>query len=374
MREGSLPAGRLALLGAYIHLAANYWLDVAPQVRRHVRGLNERARQIPDPSLRAVASGALRTKQANLEGAAAFAVFAPRSRRRAAVGALVAFQALCDYLDTLSERQSAEVAQNSERLHTALSAALAHDRPHVDYYAFCAHEGDDGYLVELVERCRTELRSLPSYARVAPVVHALVEDAARFQSLNFTERQGGHARLARWASGQSWGGARLYWWEAAAANSTPALLALLGAAARPTLGAEEATAIASAYRPWFEALHTLLDSVVDELADAEAGQRSLLHYYGSPSEAASRLGLIASEAVRGLGDLPKASTHGAILAAMAGFYLCPAPATPTGNLASGTVLEAMGFLARPTVLMFGARHKIRRLRSMRGHVATVAEV
>jgi tetraprenyl-beta-curcumene synthase len=327
-----------------------------------MRCWQRRARRIPDPALRGLAQRALQHKAGNLEGACAFAVFAPATQRARAVSALFAFQALCDYLDIVAEQIDEIVdeprvdhARNAAQLHTALPAALAMGSADGDYYAHCPRANDGGYLVELIVACQGALARLPSYRAVATLAHRLAGDAARFQSLNLSERHGGHGELARWASSVRWSGAELYWWEAAAANSTPGLLALLGAAARPDLAPREGEAIARAYRPWYEALHTLLDSVVDEAEDFADGQRSLLNYYDSPQHAAERLGLIASEALGAVSGLQNGATHAAILAAMSGFYLCPPPNTPTGPLASRSVLDVVGVLARPTVLMFRVR-------------------
>jgi tetraprenyl-beta-curcumene synthase len=355
MMEDSARPREDASRRAYVRLAAVYWLDLSPRIRRRVHRLRQRAQQIPDPTLRAIALQALHGKRSNLEGAAAFAAFAPRERRREAVKALVYFQATCDYLDLLAELAGSEPVRNAERLHSALRAAVTPEGPHSDYYAFCPQQRDAGYLHALIDGCRAALATMPSFPAIAEVVQSLVGDAARFQALNLAEHHGGHTGLARWAAARSWDGAGLYWWEAAAANSTPGALALIGTAGRRGIGADQAVAIAQAYRPWFEALHTLLDSVVDEHEDAASGQRSLLHYYRSPSEAAGRLALMAHEALRRIDALSDAPEHAAMLAAMVGFYLYPAPPTPYGALASEEVLGALGRLATPTKVLFAIK-------------------
>jgi tetraprenyl-beta-curcumene synthase len=322
----------------------------------------KRAEQIPDPALRACALQALNTKRGNIEGAAAFAVLAPRPRRRVVIRAEVAFATLSDYLDTLCEQPSEDPIANGIQLHQAQLAALDRDLPWADYYAKHTRGNDGNYLRELVETCRSALDELPSYPQAAPAARRLAEHAGRFQSLNLTDTQGGHEQLAQWARREAIPGANLRWWEtAAAANSTLGILALVAAAARSTLAADEAARIEQAYRPWVEALHTLLDSVVDESEDRATGQRSLVDYYASPEEAACRLSSIATDAIRSVARLDDAPEHAVVLAAMVGFYLYPAPASHTGKLVSASVLEALGFLAVPTVLMFRARHALRRL-------------
>jgi len=93
---------RVALAAAFVDAALRYWLTVFPRVGRGLRHWHERAGQIPDQELRRIAFDSLR-KRGNIEGAAAFAAFAPRSRRAAVVRALVALQAAYNYADLLSE-------------------------------------------------------------------------------------------------------------------------------------------------------------------------------------------------------------------------------------------------------------------------------
>jgi tetraprenyl-beta-curcumene synthase len=329
---------------------------VFPRARRQIRSWQTRAEQIPDPALRASALDAQRTDNANVEGAAAFAALAPRSRRPSVVRANVVFQTLSDYLDTLSEQASENPIANGRQLHQALLAALDGDAPDVDYYAFHPHRGDGGYLSELVQGCRTALAALPSYPKVAHLARSLGEHGVRFQSLNLPDRAGGHGRLADWVRSGAAPGSKLYWWEtAAAADSTLGIHALFSTAARPTLGLQDVVAIRDAYVPWVETLSTLLDSVVDESDDLARGQPSFLHYYSSTSEAASRISLIATEAIRSVSALPNAATHAAILTGMVGSYISRMPPTPAGTLVSRAVLAAMGFLAKPTVFMFRVR-------------------
>jgi tetraprenyl-beta-curcumene synthase len=144
------------------------------------------------------------------------------------------------------------------------------------------------------------------------------------------------------------------------------VFALMAAAAKPTLGADEAIAIGGAYWPWVGALHSLLDSVRDEVEDAAADHRSLLDNYASPQEAAGRLRLLAAEASRRASLLPDPCQHAVVLAGMIGSYLsCPA-ISERSQLVSQAVLETAGSLVSPTILMFRARrlsgHLVRALR------------
>jgi tetraprenyl-beta-curcumene synthase len=347
----------LAYANATVH--CQYWLSVIPQVRREACRWHERAGQIPDPSLRRVALQTERLKKANIQGAAAFAILAPPAHRMAVVRASVAFQAMYDYADTLAEGPSEDPVLNAAQLHQTLLGALDDNAHHVDYYAHHPRRDDGGYLEEMVDTCRSGLRALPSYPLIAEVAAGLGRRFVRYQSLNLSEHLGDHKSLAQWARGETPADSGLRWWETAASTgSSLGLFALIAAAARPDLTPAEAAAISEAYWPWAGALHILLDSVADEALDAAAGQRSLLDYYASPTQAASRLQLLAREAMRSMSELPKSHQHAVILAGMVASYLSSAsPLSTRAQLISQSVLEAMGPTVKPSIFIFRVRHR-----------------
>jgi tetraprenyl-beta-curcumene synthase len=358
------PAGRKALATYFLRAARRYWLSVFPCIRRETRHWRERAEAIPDPVLRRLALEAQRIKRGNIEGSAAFAAFAPAAHRDEVVRAQVAFQSAYDYADTLSEQPSGDPVTNGRQLHQALLAALDERGGQPDYYARNPRRGDDaGYLEEIVDACRCALSGLPSRPSIALPAHRLATRIVAYQSLNLSEPHGGHRLLERWALRETPFGTGLRWWEtAASAGSSLGLFALISAAARPALQPAQALAIERAYWPWVGALHSLLDSLIDEPEDAAVAQRSLLDYYTSPQEAAARLQLLAREALRTVRSLPNAHEHVLILAGMASFYLtAPEASSPTARLISDKVIETLGPVIRPSMAVFGARRTAGRL-------------
>jgi len=344
---------RVALTAAFVDAALRYWLTVFPRVRSGVRQLRERAGQIPDPELRRIAVDSL-CERGNIEGAAAFAAFAPRAHRAAVVRALIAFQAAYNYADLLSEQPHPQAVANGRRLHEALLVALDPGAPTLDYYAHHPRREDGGYLQEMVDACRTALSTLPSYAAVAQPARSAAERIVTFQSLNVGKTQGDPDALARWAAAETPTGAELRWWEtAAAAGSSLGVHVLIAAAADSELRQADITAIEDAYFPWIGALHSLLDNIIDRQEDARTNQRSLVAYYASPAEAAARLRMLAVQAVARARALPRGRRHAIILAAMAGNYLStPEADAPDLEAVSQGVLDAIGDLAAPTLLVF----------------------
>jgi tetraprenyl-beta-curcumene synthase len=370
---------RLALASVFTGAALRYWLTVFPRVSRELRRLRRRARAIPDPALRRLALEAL-GKRGNIEGAAAFAAFAPWRRRRATVRALVAFQSAYNYADALAEQPSADPVRNAYRLHDALRVALDPAAVQLDFRERRHQHGDGGYLAETLDTCRRALRALPSYPALAPAAERAAARIVAFQSLSLASRRGERCALERWARAATPAAAAatpaasapesgLLWWEtAAAAGSSLAVHALIAAAAERAFDPRELAALEGAYFPWIGALHSLLDSLVDRREDADTGQFSLIGCYRSREDAAVRMAAIAAQAAHAARRLPRGRRHLVLFAGMAGSYLYAArdaqPARASAPDACGIVagvLPAMGGLARPTLLVFAARDMAGRL-------------
>jgi tetraprenyl-beta-curcumene synthase len=354
---------RTALAWAFLKAARRYWLSIYPQIRRQANRWHARAQDIPSPALRELALAAQGVKRGNIEGSAAFAILSPASQSATVVRAQVAFQSVYDYVDTLSEQPSSHPIANSRRLHQALLVALDQDAAHGHYYASQPSDDDGGYLKDVIDTCRAALGELPSYPSAFGPARRVTERIVAYQSLNLSEQHGGHRHLATWARRATPPDSGLRWWEtAASAGSSLGLFALISAAGESDLTHEQALAIEMAYWPWIGALHSLLDSLVDAPEDKAAGQRNLLDYYDSPEEAAERLQMLASKALRATRSLPNAREHALILAGMASSYLTqPAGSSPVARLAARPVLKRLGPATKPSVVVFKLRRAAGRL-------------
>lgn len=368
--------GRLALAFTFARAAVVYWTDVFPRVCLHIARWRRLARRIPDPVLRRLAFEAL-VKRGNMEGAAAFAAFAPRTHRGAATLAASAFQSAYNLLDLLGEQPSADPVLDGRRLHEALIYAVTPGGgppppgddsneatvTSLDWYEHHPQREDGGYLEALVQECRTAFAALPSHSLVESRARAAAARIVAFQSLNLSEAQGDHAALEQWALQATPPGSGLQWWEtAAAAGSSLGVHVLIAAAADSRLEQSEVSALSDAYFPWIGGLHSLLDNLIDKREDEAAGHRSLIEYYG-PQRAAERMRWLATQATRAAHELPHSSRHIAILAAMIGNYLStPEARSVELRPVSDSVLETVGELRRPTMLVF-------RLRRLPSHIS-----
>lgn len=352
----------LVRVTGFIRAARRYWLSAFPLARSEVGAWRRRAEQIPDRVLRNAALDALHVKSTDLEGAVAFAVFAPRRARLSIVRAIAKFQLAFDYLDTIVELPNPDPITNGRTLNQALLVALSPGAPHPDYYKHHLHHDDAGYLEDLVDTCRAAVSTLPSLAAISvPAQRALLRIVA-YQSLNHGDAHGSHAAFRDWARSQSVPGIDMHWWETGAATGSQlSVLALIAAAADPAMQVERATAIEHAYFPWIGALSTLLDSIIDRRMDTIECQRNPIDYYGSPTETAERLRMMAVEALRVIRPLEDAENHALILAAMAAFFhSTPQASAPEVGLATRAVLDTMGGWAIPALIFFRVRRALAR--------------
>jgi tetraprenyl-beta-curcumene synthase len=343
-------------------VAARYLALVLPEVRRERDRWRAYAEEVPSDGLRATACASL-LKRGNIEGAALFAVLAPRAYRREAIRSLVAFQAAYNYLDALSELSSPEPQANARRLHQALLGAVQPGAVQSDYYAYHPDARDGGYLRALGEACRDNLSRLPSHEAFAATISTAATRIAEFQALNLSEAHGGQAELELWAMTLRGSERALAWWErGAGAGSSLAVHALIAAATRTGADAAVAEQIDGAYFPTIGALHSLLDSVVDRDEDREKGQRSLLEHYGSALHECAGLTILASEAFDACESLPSPRAHRAIVAAMCSYYLsAPQCRNEQGCATRDHLTDALGPTLRLSILLFTTRRVLARL-------------
>jgi tetraprenyl-beta-curcumene synthase len=282
------------------------------------------------------------------------------------VRALVALQAMYDYLDTVSEQPCVDPFAAGRRLHRALVVAVDPGAAPLDYYADGPPGDDGGYLDDLVAAFRSACAGLPSYRAVTPAIRLAAIRAMESQGLHHALGRGSPLpspdAAERWAARQLPAAAGFRSWEVVgAAGSSLAMLALVATAAEPSLSARDARAVETLYFPWAGALLGLADSLADASEDAAERNHSIVGRYRSPTEAAGRMALIGERSLRLAAAAPKGRLHATIVAAMLAFFLSsPGAALPDARPVRDAGLAAMGELAAPTMLVLLARRRLSR--------------
>jgi tetraprenyl-beta-curcumene synthase len=316
-----------------------------PELGRETRRWARRAEQIPDRSLRSDALDAIERKRGHVAGAAFFSIL-PRERSPALLRTLATFQAIFDLLDKLHEGHPTEA--NGLTLHLALLDAIEGDRPLADYYGHHPCKEDGGYLPMLVEDCRSSCQSLPSYARLRPLLSKEVERARHVLTLHHLPGKERDAALQSWAEREFPNESGWAWFElCAAAGGQLAILVLLALAAEPEVSEEEVEAIWAAYWPAVPIVTTMADSFVDQAEDAINGQHVYISHYPDADRCAARVSELIDQANRALLELPNGHRHAVIMSCMTTFYLSKrGPRTAAMKRQRVQMVRAGGSLSR----------------------------
>jgi tetraprenyl-beta-curcumene synthase len=378
--KSSLARAGVALLLANVR----YWSTVVPHVRTQLGRWERAAAAIPDPKLRALALGKLGGERFNAEVAATLATLAPRRNRERVVEAIVALQVMYDYVDLVSEQPGSGSPIDGRQLLTALSDAVALQGDHGgdadvatgqdaesatgrDYYGDRRPSGDGGYLQALVETVRGALAGLPSAATIAPVAQASAARCAEAQILNHRASRTGVEEPRRWATLEA-SGTGLGWQEylAGATASVLAIHALIVAAADSTTTRADAEELDALYLS-IGAL-TMLDSLVDQEEDIAAGQLGYVHYYDDPGLFASRLALLARDAVARARRVRNGPHHIVTLVGIVAYYAAaPAAGTDFARPLIRPVRRELAPLIAPTLALMRAWRAAKRVRGGRRH-------
>ena len=301
-----------AQLAALVSAASRELLWGLAGVSREIARWRLRAEAIPCPDTRRVALDALRSKRGHIDGAALFWILA-RRRDAGLLRLLVAYDVLCDYLDSLTERPG---AGDPRVLHRAMVDALRPGEVRKGY------AGDGGYLDALVEACRTACAVLPGFAVAQPYALREAERASVVLALNHLPAGERDAGLRAWAASAFPEERELAWYELGAAGSTwLAVQAALAMAGDPGCDMRAVEAACGAYFPWCSLAGTMLDSYVDEVDDLAAGNHRYVSHYPSRAVMLVRVGAAVERAAHAVVALPDGHRHAVIFSCMVAMYL-----------------------------------------------------
>jgi tetraprenyl-beta-curcumene synthase len=343
LAEDPTPLSR-AQIGALISAAGRELVWGLRSVSAEIEHWRQRALDIDDSFVRKYALRSLASKRGHIDGAALFWILAPE-RSDALLRLLVAYDVLCDYLDSLTEHCVCDEHAASQ-LHLALTEALDPAAALSDYFRY-AHVDDDGYLRSIVGACRAGCATLPSYARLRPLA---LREAARAQVVlplnHIADPALRDAALQEWARREFPDERELRWFELTAAASTwLAVQCVLALAANPGCDERAARDACRVYFPWCSLAGTMLDSYVDQFEDMAALAHSYIGHYLSPDEAVARLGENIRRAARAVRGLKDGELHAVIFACMVAMYLSKASArAPELREATRTLARAGGSL------------------------------
>lgn len=320
-------------------------------VSREVAAWQRRAAQIRAPDLRALALHSLTDKRSLTEGAARFWEV-PRHRSKRLVKVLVAFQILANFLDTVSELGQRDLAvrtRDPSSIMLAFIDAVDVDQPTRDYYRDYPAWDDDGYLLALVQVCRSCCVGLPSYRRARGRLARHARLAGVLDLHHDPDPVRRDRTMERFVTTMFAGGASVPWFErAAAASSALTVIVLLTLASDPRTTEHDLDDAVRAYTN-VGALSVALDSFADQLDDAVSGHVSFIGYYANAPAAVSRIRHLIERSLRDTGGLRDGPRHVLLVSMMIALLLSrdsarsDALAADTGMLiaAGGTMTKCL---------------------------------
>lgn len=294
---------------------------VLPTVDRELCRWTSKAEQIPDPELKQQALASMKTKRFHCQGGAVYGIINLSEHHRL-IPLIVAFQTISDYLDNLCDRSTSLDPDDFRMLHQSMLDAVDPDEPLHDYYVCRTEKEDGGYLRELVETCRKEIRGLSSYPLVKDRARELVSLYCDLQVYKHIQKDLREPALHQWWEGHLVSYPDISWNEfAAATGSTLGVFMLFQAASKPDLDKEQAQRIVEAYFPYVCGLHILLDYLIDQEEDVIGGDLNFCSYYADMDETVNRIAYFVTKSRERVAHLEHAHFHRMIIEGLLALYL-----------------------------------------------------
>lgn len=296
-------------------------LTVQPVTHSCLRHWKQRAQNIPDPELRRQALASISTKTFHCEGGALYGLMAGNDYREA-IRFIVAFQTISDYLDNLCDRSTSQDPEDFRALHESMLHALTPDAPLTAYYRFRREQNDGGYLAGLVQTCREVLSRLANYNQGAANLRKLVDLYTDLQVNKHVDKDKRVPRLKAWFAEHEKELPPMAWYEfAACAGSTLGIFCIVSQLFNPSTSSLLIEKIKSAYFPWIQGLHILLDYLIDQEEDRKGLDLNFCSYYENSQQLSIRLSHFYRQAQESVAGLPDEKFHRLITRGLLGIYL-----------------------------------------------------
>jgi tetraprenyl-beta-curcumene synthase len=304
-----------------LKLISRFVKNVFPKVNYELEFWREYAAANACPELSEQALASIRDKKFHCLGGSIYSLY-QSANISGLLRFIVALQTISDYLDNLCDRGGIDDEQAFRQLHLAMADALDPDaRPH-DYYAFYPYSQDGGYLSSLVSTCQEEVSKLPSYDLVKARTLYLAGLYSSLQTYKHLSPAIREKKMEEWLAGCACEYPELSQWEfAAACGSTLGIFILCAAAGQPDLSRQDADAIFSAYFPWIDALHILLDYFIDGEEDRRHGDLNFVFYYPNKEHLFSRLSFFTGQSFHVAKGLPHPEFNRTVIDGLLSMYL-----------------------------------------------------
>lgn len=330
-----------------LRLILKFICNVFPAVDTELDRWIRQSGQAEDDVIKKQALSSLSLKKFHAQGGCAYSLY-PGVQTDTAIRFIVALQTISDYLDNLCDRAGVLDEAAFHQLHLAMTDAVNPDTTIHDYYLYYPFKSDNGYLKALVEECKYNIRTLPSYKVIEDSVKKYAHLYSNLQIYKHLEHESRELSLRKWIDCDLNMYPDTYWWElSAAAGSTLGIFLLFAAANDSKLDANEVKAIEEAYFPWVCGLHILLDYYIDAEEDLTEGDLNFTGYYENPEHCEERLSFFIKQSLCKCMDLKYPEFHRTIINGLLAMYLSdPKASSGSSRNAGRRLVNAGGKQAR----------------------------
>jgi len=304
-----------------IMLVLKYIKKIFPQVDEELAYWSKTAEKGKDNALVKQALSSIDLKKFHAQGGSVYALY-PKVDAPRMVKFVVAFQTISDYLDNLCDRAGVQDESAFRQLHLAMLDAVDPLRNINNYYYYYPFKDDGGYLEQLVNECRKQIKDLPSYSLVIEYIKKYIHLYIDLQSYKHLSLKIREKCLKVWAGYYTDRYPDLGWWEfSAASGSTLGVFVMLASAFDESLTAENAAVLDHAYFPWICGLHILLDYYIDFQEDIQMGDLNFTSYYKNLKQCEERLAFFSENALNACSKLQYEEFHLTVVKGLLAMYL-----------------------------------------------------
>lgn len=295
--------------------------ETIPQAHEELRHWKSEAMKIQDESIREQAAWTVSDKTFHAEGGSIIGLLSGANKDRY-IQFLVGYQSICDFLDTLCDKNDSTNPDDFRSIHNALLDTLEPEKEFSDYYQYRPGFHDDGYLQKLVTRCREAVQQFPGFNVMKDDMKEVARYYIDFQVYKHVEEEKREPLLKAFYEENQHLVPGMRWYEFACGTaSTLALYTLAAYAAASERTKEESKHIKEAYFPWVQGLHIMLDYFIDQEEDRLENEMNFAAYYESKEDMMERFRFLDEQANAKLKGLPDEKFHMLLKKGLYALYL-----------------------------------------------------
>lgn len=326
-----------------IKFSKKYNKTVYPIVNKRINEYRMYTNRIKTHSMKSYALEALDKNSFDLEVSSIYTLY-PNIDVVYATEVIFSFQAIVQYLNTISEHSSAATEPFIKLIFSSLKDATnLRSEAYERYFTFFPSKDDDGYLSILVEKCRQKVRLLPSFDIIRDSLSTYL---ALFIDLQVTkyysEDPDREINLLSWSRAHGQKYPDISNWEYCMSIDSPlSLQFLLALATNPDLTEQDVENMNNAFFPWICGLQSILEGYLNYSDNLFSRNSNSIFHYRNLKEYEDRIIYFINSAYEI--EIPHRNNYFSILRILISIYATHPKANDGMNkLTSKKILQAGG--------------------------------